>query len=1047
MVIDESVIRMSKEEEEDEEELIQKEALYAEDIVEGFSFLSFDSYDDLQKVAKWSGLHNGKLPDPYSVLTFEKEENKSKKKKKKREQNLTSNAKELDKLVESNGDKGSTGSNSEKGYICDSDSDDEKGSENGVDDLFNSRKSSSGSSTPCQQNGVTNVSTPTSACSSIISCSNSNVPQVSTSTSSTTASAPPTAIVTPSVIVSTVPSTSNTTVTPSATVTSKSFFRPYSISPPPNSNTKKQCKEEEEDSPLVVHHHPAYRPSFSGGYSPYHPPVSTGTQNNKRPYDYSQFIPPQSSYYPHHHSPSTHHPPPQHYPSHNYNLPLRDNSSLREDYSPDAKRLAYSGVGSNFGPQGYSNKSVHPHYPSNFPKHPYSSGHKGPVPSSVPSSTSISIHSASSLRENSSRNSSTRPSVRSGVTPSPSMATTALTPGITSGMPSSASASSINSRNVIRHELDSRYFPGSSPYLMHPRSDILLPGGPSRPVGPSYLSNSMLKDVPKVGVSEDPFNYQRTSSSSSSIGKPPSYSAPLRPSLSSSSAPTTTSFTTPSVQGSVAPKKSGKWNAMHVRIAWEIYNHQQKQKPDHKNSQPNSTPTAVTTTTPSLSSKIEASKPKAPHHYYLPSETAKIDSHSRSDMLHQNKTYPGSVDSSRMPNPGHLFNPFNLRPPLGVPPNIYGSSTLDVLNPYARFGAPVSSPGVSPSTPSPFGGLGSVRSDPFGLRPGMWPLKSESSLLSVHERKRREEQFRKEREIHREHRNYVRERERNGNNRDNSRSPIRSSSLSGSPSGRSNASPLVPTKKEDRPGSVLDMSRPGSSSSVKQAQDDCIVVVPPPIVSSEGRLNATTPNGRTSVNSNTSRTTPTNRPPSATRSPQVLQQRPESSSHNSRAASSTANPYGMFGQSVSSTSNNPSMNSPHMGIYGLPPFGLDPFRDPYKSLMSGAPPYPPKDHLREARERELLRQNPLGSMIVNEQDRVRMVALSGGYPPHTVAGPSGGYLGHPPMLNQSYGSALKSTPVAPPTPHLGMYPGFPGHHGLPPSLNGHGPPGSSAPYK
>ncbi|VVC89299.1 unnamed protein product, partial [Leptidea sinapis] len=27
-----------------------------------------------------------------------------------------------------------------------------------------------------------------------------------------------------------------------------------------------------------------------------------------------------------------------------------------------------------------------------------------------------------------------------------------------------------------------------------------------------------------------------------------------------------------------APKKTGKWNAMHVRIAWEIYNHQQKEK-------------------------------------------------------------------------------------------------------------------------------------------------------------------------------------------------------------------------------------------------------------------------------------------------------------------------------------------------------------------------------------------------------------------------------------------------------------------------------------
>lgn len=29
-------------------------------------------------------------------------------------------------------------------------------------------------------------------------------------------------------------------------------------------------------------------------------------------------------------------------------------------------------------------------------------------------------------------------------------------------------------------------------------------------------------------------------------------------------------------------QKSGKWNAMHVRIAWEIYHHQQKQQAEAK---------------------------------------------------------------------------------------------------------------------------------------------------------------------------------------------------------------------------------------------------------------------------------------------------------------------------------------------------------------------------------------------------------------------------------------------------------------------------------
>ena len=34
--------------------------------------------------------------------------------------------------------------------------------------------------------------------------------------------------------------------------------------------------------------------------------------------------------------------------------------------------------------------------------------------------------------------------------------------------------------------------------------------------------------------------------------------------------------------GRVLLQKSGKWNAMHVRIAWEIYNHQQKAKTEAK---------------------------------------------------------------------------------------------------------------------------------------------------------------------------------------------------------------------------------------------------------------------------------------------------------------------------------------------------------------------------------------------------------------------------------------------------------------------------------
>ena len=42
-------------------------------------------------------------------------------------------------------------------------------------------------------------------------------------------------------------------------------------------------------------------------------------------------------------------------------------------------------------------------------------------------------------------------------------------------------------------------------------------------------------------------------------------------------------------------------------------------------------------------------------------------------------------------------------------------------------------------------------------------------------------------------------------------------------------------------------------------------------------------------------------------------------------------------------------------------YGIDPFRDPYSMLG--------RDLLREARERELMRLNPLGSLVNSELER------------------------------------------------------------------------------
>ena len=92
-----------------------------------------------------------------------------------------------------------------------------------------------------------------------------------------------------------------------------------------------------------------------------------------------------------------------------------------------------------------------------------------------------------------------------------------------------------------------------------------------------------MKDVPKLGGPDSLFfraglesGYSSRLSLSSSQ-YPGSSSQAGQTKVSSSLSETT------SLQPTVL-QKTGKWNAMHVRIAWEIYNHQQKAKTDAKSS-------------------------------------------------------------------------------------------------------------------------------------------------------------------------------------------------------------------------------------------------------------------------------------------------------------------------------------------------------------------------------------------------------------------------------------------------------------------------------
>merc|ERR1712076_256552 len=105
--------KVKKEIEEIEERL--QDPLYEEDIVEGFSFCSFVTYEDLEKMAKWSSQHNGKYPDPYSKLKFNDEKKKEKKKKKNKNRDREHNREnKILSQIDSNANK------------CDSDSEGEK---------------------------------------------------------------------------------------------------------------------------------------------------------------------------------------------------------------------------------------------------------------------------------------------------------------------------------------------------------------------------------------------------------------------------------------------------------------------------------------------------------------------------------------------------------------------------------------------------------------------------------------------------------------------------------------------------------------------------------------------------------------------------------------------------------------------------------------------------------------------------------------------------------------------------------------------------------
>jgi hypothetical protein len=464
------------------------------------------------------------------------------------------------------------------------------------------------------------------------------------------------------------------------------------------------------------------------------------------------------------------------------------------------------------------------------------------------------------------------------------------------------------------------------------------------------------------------------------------------------------------------------------------------------------------------------------------------------------------------------------------------------MNPADPF-SNLNRPGFPPSTSAAAAALAYAAATTTSA--GLWPLKSESSLLSSQEKQRREaeadrrareEKQRQQRERDRKERESRTKVEpgfpsplfpgqRNGttaalaspspssstssqHRRDSSRSPVRNSPRSSldlnrsCPSASSTPSSSLVKREDHRPSSALDMTRPAPSWSADQMlkqelrqhqqQDSDITIV------SERE-------GNTTIAHNGGRSSADLRPPSANkrdRSPSVNSQgggggkdRPRSNPPNVRPSSAASRPTAAPPVvSSASSAMPPGFGGGFPGIPGMPPMSqasnmyahlmmgaaynpsamfspggaaaMDPFRDPYRVLsMYNAAAAAKSDPLREARERELLRLNPLGSMIMNEQDKARLAAI-GGYP---QAPPTPGFFPPPPPSSLSMlggfpppplappGSPMGAGPKAPPpgvpTSHLGLYPpttaaGYHPHMhslgGLPrltppltPSMNGH----------
>ncbi|CAG9857825.1 unnamed protein product [Phyllotreta striolata] len=358
-----------------------------------------------------------------------------------------------------------------------------------------------------------------------------------------------------------------------------------------------------------------------------------------------------------------------------------------------------------------------------------------------------------------------------------------------------------NQADMLRRELDSRFLASQDrslgvappPYLrtemhqhqhhhthVHQHTTSLLPSPAASSLYPSQLSltpveplarrrESSFKDIPKLGSVDSPFYRQN-------LGLPgtyPGYTPGLmHPGLASGPTPFVPPNHLPTFQPkSMAPQdptkpkivKTGKWNAMHVRVAWEIYHHQQK-----SGEAKGTLASATAAVAAAAAAKSSSDLLRPPTHLF--------SSRPPPPPPHELSPYPMSLGGHRPPpgfdqphHPGSLFTTPGGH--LAKSP----FSAASTLSPFARYGpGPLGSSATSPFSMSPFardaGHLAALHHDPWrslrfppavnplppsmpglgsGGAPPPWSLKPDP-VLEQREREAREREERERERLRRE---------------------------------------------------------------------------------------------------------------------------------------------------------------------------------------------------------------------------------------------------------------------------------------------------------